>query len=143
MKSQRNVSRRRLKAASALLLLALGAGAASANGNAENGAKIFKKCAACHTVGEGQPSRMGPNLFGLFGRNVGTVEGFRYSDTYKAAAEAGDRWTPEKFAEFIAQPRDMYPRSSMVLAVKDEQDITDLTAFLLQASPGYVEEQTN
>lgn len=85
---------------------------------------------------------MGPNLFGVFGRHVGTVEGFRYTDTYKAAGVAGDRWTPEKFAEFIAAPREMYPRSSMVLAIDGEQDIADLTAFLLQASPEYSAEQT-
>lgn len=126
---------RRLLAA--MVLLFSSAAIASAGGDAEKGAKVFKKCAACHTAEEGQPSRMGPNLFNVFGRTVGSLEGFRYSETYRAAAEAEDTWTPEKFAEFIANPRDMYPRSSMALAIKGQQDIADLSAFLLQASPDY------
>ncbi len=108
-----------------------------ANGDAAQGEKVFKKCVACHTVGEGQPSRMGPNLHNVFGRKVGTLEGFSFSPTYKAAGEAGDVWTPERFTDFIAQPRAMYGGGRMVLQIADEGDRTDLLAFLMQHSPAF------
>jgi len=37
------------------------------------------KCMACHSFDKGGPNRVGPNLFGVYGRTVGIKEGFRYS----------------------------------------------------------------
>lgn len=116
---------------------ALAGSAALAEGDAENGRKLFKKCMACHTTGEGQPSRMGPNLHNVFGRTVGSLEGFRYSAVYQAARETGEIWTPEKFLSFIENPREVYTPSTMVITIKDAQERADLLAFLLTESPGY------
>ena len=80
---------------------------------------------------------MGPNLYNLFGRNVGDVDGFAYSKVYTEANEAGDVWTPEKFVEFIENPRAVYSSNRMVLQVRKPEQRADLTAFLLTKSPDY------
>jgi cytochrome c2 len=53
-------------------------------GDAKKGANLFKtRCAQCHTLGEGEGNKIGPNLHGLFGRHTGSVEGFSYTDANK------------------------------------------------------------
>ena len=74
-------------------------GAAWAQGDAAKGGKVFKKCKACHTlVGK---HRIGPTLQGIFGRQAGTAEGFKYSSDMKAAGEAGLVWNEETFGTYI------------------------------------------
>lgn len=54
-------------------------------GDAKKGANLFKtRCAQCHTLGEGEGNKIGPNLHGLFGRHTGSVEGFSYTDANKS-----------------------------------------------------------
>jgi cytochrome c2 len=56
-------------------------------GDAKKGANLFKtRCAQCHTLGEGEGNKIGPNLHGLFGRHTGSVEGFSYTDANKQKA---------------------------------------------------------
>ena len=124
-------------APAALLVAGLMASSALAEGDAAHGEKLFKQCIVCHTIGEGQPSRIGPNLHGVIGRTVGSAEKFRYSKPYQEAHDAGKVWTPEDFLTFIADPRKVYAPSRMVLAIKDQKDREDLLAFLLSNSPGY------
>ena len=54
------------------------AGAAMAAGDVDKGAKLFKRCKACHTLEEDGKNKVGPNLFGIFGREAGTLEGFKF-----------------------------------------------------------------
>src|SRR3546814_4438633 len=75
--------------AAAALALALPS-AASAAGDAASGEQVFKRCTACHAVGEDAKNKVGPQLNGVVGRAAGTVEGFKYSKAM-AAAGAGDR----------------------------------------------------
>ena len=54
-------------------------------GDAKKGANLFKtRCAQCHTLGEGEGNKIGPNLHGLFGRHTGSVEGYSYTDANRA-----------------------------------------------------------
>ena len=72
--------------------LTLGSSIALAQGDAEAGEKVFNKCKACHVADEAQ-NRVGPHLVGIFGRQAGSVEGFKYSDAMKGVGrhlERGD-----------------------------------------------------
>ena len=110
-------------------LIALTAVAARAQ-DAENGADVFKKCRACHQLGENAKNAVGPVLNGLFGRKAGTIEGFNYSDANKGS---GVTWDEATFAKYIADPRAFMPGNRMAFAgLKDELDIKDLIAFLKQ-----------
>ncbi len=96
----------------------------------ENGAEVFKKCRACHQVGENAKNAVGPSLNGLFGRKAGTIEGFNYSEANKTS---GVTWDDATFANYIKDPRAAMPGNKMAFAgVKDPEDIKDLTAFLKQ-----------
>ncbi len=109
----------------------LGAGMAlSATAQAQDaaaGQKVFAKCKACHTLEEGK-NRVGPHLYGIIGRQAGTVEGFKYSDAMKGS---GITWTPENISKYLADPKGFIPRNKMVFAgLKDEADRQNLIAYL-------------
>lgn len=96
----------------------------------EAGAEVFKKCRACHQVGDAAKNAVGPVLNGLFGRKSGTIEGFTYSEANKNAAVI---WDEAEFAKYIADPRAAMPGNKMAFpGLKEPEDIKDLTAFLKQ-----------
>lgn len=67
-------------------------------GDAKKGANLFKtRCAQCHTLGEGEGNKIGPNLHGLFGRHTGSVEGYSYTDANKAK---GIEWNTDTLVSF-------------------------------------------
>jgi cytochrome c2 len=68
-------------------------------GDAKKGANLFKtRCAQCHTLGEGEGNKIGPNLHGLFGRHTGSVEGFSYTDANKAKGIEWNEGTLVRYA---------------------------------------------
>ena len=111
-------------------MVALGAGAALAQ-DADNGAEVFKRCRACHEVGEAAKNKVGPLLNGIVGRKAGTIDGFNYSDANRKAGAEGWVWTEEKMMEYLLNPRAAMPGNKMAYAgLKDEQDRKDLIAYL-------------
>jgi cytochrome c len=101
---------------------------AAAGGDAEAGAKIFKKCQACHSGEKGGPNKVGPNLWGVVGRPKASHEGFNYSKAMKA--KGGD-WTLADLAAFIHNPKEFVPGTKMLFpGVKDSADLSDLLAYL-------------
>jgi cytochrome c len=106
----------------------------AADGNAEAGEDVFKKCRACHDVGASAQNKVGPKLTGIIGRNVGSVEGFTYSDANKAAGAAGKIWTEEELFKYLENPQTYMPKNKMAFAgLKDEQDRLDVIAYLKAA----------
>ncbi len=98
-----------------------------------NGEDVFKKCRACHAIGDGAKNLVGPQLNGIIGRKSGSVEGFAYSDANK---NSGATWDKETFLKYIKDPKAFMPGNKMAFAgIKDEADAGDLYAFLAQFGP--------
>lgn len=97
----------------------------------EEGAGVFRKCQACHQVGDGATNRVGPELNGLMGRVVGSVDGFNYSNGFADAAAAGEVWTAESLAEFLTNPRQARAGTKMSFAgLRDQADIDAVLAYI-------------
>ena len=91
-----------------------------ASTNAAEGAKIFKKCAACHSITEGGANKIGPALWGVLGRPAGTVPGYKYS---KAMAAHGKNWSFEEMNGFLIKPKDWIKGTKMSYAgLKSEKE---------------------
>lgn len=98
------------------------------------GEKAFKKCQACHKIGDGAKNGTGPHLNELFGRTIGGIDGFKYSNVFKAAAEEGQVWDEENLAEFLTKPKDYFKGTKMAFAgFKKDEDIAAVIAFLREA----------
>ncbi|WP_300380578.1 cytochrome c family protein [Henriciella sp.] len=98
------------------------------------GKRVFKQCSTCHTLDEGGPAVMGPNLYGVFGREAGAREGFGYS---KALQEADFTWTPDKLDEWLTNPRKFLPGNRMSFSgVRRPDDRTAVIAYIM-AETGY------
>ena len=115
------------------IVIALGSPAAFAEGDVAAGAKVFKKCRACHTVDKGGKHKIGPNLHGIFGRKVGAAEGFkRYS---KALKESDIVWDEEALDNWLKQPKDFIKGNKMPFAgIKKEDDRANLIAHLKEVT---------
>ena len=72
-----------------------------AQGDIVSGEKIFKKCAACHSINKGGKNKIGPALYNIVGRAVGEVDDYKYS---KALASYGKEWTFEELNGFLLKP---------------------------------------
>ena len=95
------------------------------------GEKVFRKCKACHQVGEGAQNKVGPELNGVLGRTAAGLPDFKYSNPMKTAGEAGLVWTDATLAEFLTKPRDFIKGTKMTFAgLKKDDDIKAITAYL-------------
>ena len=84
-----------------------------ASTSATEGAKVFKKCAACHSINEGGSNKIGPALWGVLGRSVGSVPDYKYS---KAMAAHGKNWSFEEMNGFLIKPKDWIKGTKMSFA---------------------------
>lgn len=121
----------------------LSAGTALAQ-DAAKGEAVFKKCMACHRVGDGAKNLVGPILNGVVGRPAGKVEGFKYSAINHNAGEAGLAWTEAAIFEYLADPQGYLKKfltdkgaadkavgaTKMAFKLPNEQERKDVIAFL-------------
>lgn len=107
------------------------------------GEKIFKRCAACHKIGDDTKHGIGPNLNNVIGRQAGSAEGFtKYGKDLVALGETGLVWNEELISEWITDPKKFLrarsenkrAKSKMKLKLKDEQARLDVIAYIEQFS---------
>ncbi len=97
-------------------------------GDVENGRRQFGTCRSCHTLVEGGPELVGPNLWGVFGRAAATHGGYEYSQPLR---NSGIVWTPEEMDRWLENPRARVPGTKMVFAgIRDPIRRRDLIAYL-------------
>jgi cytochrome c len=99
------------------------------------GQRVFNQCRACHTIDQGGRNGVGPNLYGMFGRPAGAVQGFRYSSDMQAKAAGGLTWTDETLRAYVTNPKAVVPAGTMAFAgIRNQRQVTDLIAYLRQAT---------
>jgi len=84
-----------------------------ASTNSSEGEKIFKKCAACHSIAQGGTNKIGPALWGVLGRKAGSVSNYKYSKAMTAHAKP---WSFEEMNGFLIKPRDWVKGTKMSFA---------------------------
>ena len=88
--------------------------------SASDGAKVFKKCAACHSIAQGGGNKIGPSLWGVLGKQAGSILGYKYS---KAMIAHGKTWSFEEMNSFLIKPKDWIKGTKMSFAgLKNAKD---------------------
>ena len=91
-----------------------------ASASVANGEKVFKKCAACHSIAKGKGNKIGPALFGVLGRQAGSLVDYKYS---KAMIAHGKQWTFEEMNSFLTKPKDWVKGTKMsFVGLKNAKD---------------------
>ncbi len=102
-------------------------------GDAEAGKRIYIYCQSCHTINEGGPNKVGPNLYGVAGNAAALKDGFSYSEPLSTA---GIIWDADNLDAWIQSPSSLVPGTTMLFAgIKDPQQRADLVAYMQQAAP--------
>ena len=96
------------------------------------GEKIFKKCAACHSINKGGKNKIGPALYNVVGRQVGAVNDYKYS---KALAGYEKNWTFEELNGYLIKPAKWIKGTKMAFAgLRKEKDRASVIKYLNQNS---------
>ena len=103
-----------------------------AMGDIATGEKVFKKCAACHSIVKGGKNNIGPALYNVVGRDVGAVGDYKYS---KALASYGKAWTFEELNGYLLKPAKWIKGTKMAFAgLRKEKDRASVILYLNQNS---------
>ena len=103
-----------------------------AMGDIATGEKVFKKCAACHSIVKGGKNNIGPALYNVVGRQVGKVSDYKYS---KALAAYGKAWTFEELNGYLLKPAKWIKGTKMAFAgLRKEKDRASVILYLNQNS---------
>jgi cytochrome c len=96
--------------------------------NADNGAAIFKKCAACHSADKGAGNKVGPNLYGALGAAKGHLADYAYSSALKAK---GGNWGYDDMFAFLTKPAAFVPGTKMSFpGISKPSEVADVIAYL-------------
>ena len=96
------------------------------------GEKVFKKCAACHSIVKGGKNNIGPALYNVVGRQIGVVDDYKYS---KALSGYGKQWTFEELNGYLIKPAKWIKGTKMAFAgLRKEKDRASVILYLNQNS---------
>ena len=99
-------------------------------GDVNHGAKVFRKCAACHNVNQGGKNKIGPKLWGVMFRPVGSITDYKYS---KALTSYGKEWTWKEINGFLIKPAKWIKGNKMgFTGLKSEKDRASVILYLNQ-----------
>jgi cytochrome c len=103
-----------------------------AMGDIATGEKVFKKCAACHSIVKGGKNNIGPALYNVVGRQIGVVSDYKYS---KALSGYGKEWTFEELNGYLIKPAKWIKGTKMAFAgLRKEKDRASVILYLNQNS---------
>ena len=103
-----------------------------AMGDVTSGEKIFKKCAACHSIVKGGKNNIGPALYNVVGRQVGSISDYKYS---KALLGYSKEWTFEELNGYLIKPAKWIKGTKMAFAgLRKEKDRASVIKYLNQNS---------
>ena len=103
-----------------------------AMGDIALGEKVFKKCAACHSIVKGGKNNIGPALYNVVGRKTGAVTDYKYS---KALASFEKEWTFEELNGYLTKPAKWIKGTKMAFAgLRKEKDRASVIKYLNQNS---------
>ena len=103
-----------------------------AMGDLTHGEKVFKKCAACHSIVKGGKNNIGPALYNVVGRKVGLISDYKYS---KAMSEYKKAWTFEELNGYLIKPAKWIKGTKMSFAgLRKEKDRASVIKYLNQNS---------
>ena len=118
-----------------LIVIGIGMGmsvGATLAADIDAGKKVFRKCKACHTLKDGGKSAIGPNLYGVVGRNAAAVDGFKYS---KAMKESGLVWDEATLTGYLTKPKEFLPGNKMPFpGLKKPEQIENVIAYIIEKS---------
>jgi len=98
----------------------------------QTGEKVFKKCAACHSIVKGGKNAIGPALYNVVSRKVGSINDYKYS---KALSEYGKEWTFEELNGYLTKPAKWIKGTKMAFAgLRKEKDRASVILYLNQNS---------
>jgi cytochrome c len=102
------------------------------SGDVDAGKNFARRCLACHSFDQGGPNKVGPHLFGVFGRPIASVDDFTYSEAMIAFSEGGSKtWDAATLDIYLADPRGAVPGAKMIFpGIKDEGDRANVIAYL-------------
>jgi cytochrome c len=102
---------------------------ALAEGDAEKGAKVFRKCKACHVV-DSDKNKVGPHLQNIVDRKPGAVEGYKYSKAMIAYGE-DNVWDEETLDAYLEKPKKVVKGTKMAFGgLRKEKDRQNVIAYL-------------
>ena len=126
---------RRIVALGTLLAVAPLSAALAQEGDAAAGKRVFNQCMACHTINEGGPNRVGPNLHGVIGRKAATKEGFKYSSAMQKKGEENWVWSEENLHPYLRNPREVVPGTQMAFpGLRNDTQLNDVIAYIKSES---------
>jgi cytochrome c len=97
-------------------------------GSIEHGKTLVKKCIGCHSVSKGGGNKIGPALWGVIGRKIGSISDYKYS---KAMSGFGKNWNFEAMNNFLIKPKDYIKGNKMAFAgISKEKDRASVILYL-------------